>query len=438
MKVSYSRRAFLCLASLTGLCLWLTTISRWDYKIIDFKLNPLNLFTRGREEPINQIERLTYLSLSQFFNVATSVSRSVTGSIYQPMEGYRSPCWMEELPANYRLNNASRLQRAMRDIRLFMQPKLSETDAHYEGMRSRGIKVRMRCMPALYLGGIYKGGTADMYASLTSHHMIVEPVTKEPLWYLWGTGKMSPLHFEDYLDLMAVSAERIWAKLNGSTPNPYMTLDATSPLMHMYSRWKGLPWNRGSKEPVLTIANHLRLINPKSKVIFLLREPSAWVTSCYNYFSHLYHPPSDDDLHRRVQGDIDAFQTCAAAGGSTRECVYAGNADRCSLLNSMYVIYVGDWIQVFGQDCVLPVKSEDYYANRTAVLDKITTFLQLPPFTKADTENIARREVINKTNRKVAMLERTQKMVKGFMKKWNSELSVLLKQSGIPWSSWDK
>jgi hypothetical protein len=48
-----------------------------------------------------------------------------------------------------------------------------------------------------------------------------------------------------------------------------------------------------------------------------------------------------------------------------------------TLRASMYSVFLKDWIKVFKRENVLVIKSEDYYANRTATLNEIYTFIGL-------------------------------------------------------------
>ena len=88
-------------------------------------------------------------------------------------------------------------------------------------------------MPGLIIGGVYKGGTTDLYEAVTSHPMVVAPVLKEPLWDLWRFGKLSPVSLEDYIGLYDVIVEQIRNMTSSDDVAGYVTMDGSSTLLQL-------------------------------------------------------------------------------------------------------------------------------------------------------------------------------------------------------------
>ena len=53
----------------------------------------------------------------------------------------------------------------------------------YEKWQGMG-KVRIRCLPYVFLAGITKSGTTDLHGALVRHPNISKACAKEPEW--WG------------------------------------------------------------------------------------------------------------------------------------------------------------------------------------------------------------------------------------------------------------
>ena len=345
--------------------------------------------------------------------------QTVAGHVYwgDTLKEYRSPCWREPVLDPFNNRYWTFLYQGWAPLRVGMTSVMD---------RSRGMKSRLRCLPAVYLGGIYKGGTTDLYYWLSQHPLLYPSMLKEPLWHLWNTGKMAPVAFTDYIglfDLAALEIENVTVNTVDGITHPGLAFDATAGLIHMYRYWQQLPWNRNATEPRLFIADHIKLINPNAKVIFMLREPVSWLESCYNYLHANYPRFSPEDLHSRVTTDLENFHQCSAAGGSLNACVYNHNSDNCSVLNSLYYVPVSNWMNTFDRKQILIRRSEDYYRDRNAVLGEIYEFLDVgqPRINDNDVTQIK-----NKSKYRISMLNETKRTVSQFMYKWNIKLSELL------------
>ena len=62
-----------------------------------------------------------------------------------------------------------------------LQGQLNGSESNY--YTKEGDVVKMRCLPYVYLVGVTKAGTTDLYSKLLHHPDIVEPSMKEPMWF---------------------------------------------------------------------------------------------------------------------------------------------------------------------------------------------------------------------------------------------------------------
>ena len=295
----------------------------------------------------------------------------------------------------------------------------------------------MRCLPGFYIGGIYKGGTTDLFYHLSRHPLVFPGMCKEPLWDLWNTGSMAPFTINDYIGLFDSAALQIQNLTNSqgkSENNRGLTFEATSVLLHMYRNWKVLPWNRDKEEPVLTIADHLKVMNPNAKFIFLLRDPVSWLESCYNFFRYNYQTQgnfSAEDVHVRVETDINSFTLCQNKGGFLNKCVYSYNADNCSILNALYYAPIKRWITTIGQEKVLSINSANYFHDRRKTLDIILQFLQLPSELYPINNVVNKAPILNKRKHFVELQAKTKRLINSFMNEWNIKLADLTKDESF-------
>ena len=353
-------------------------------------------------------------------------SRTRRGLNWSDVRGdYRSPCWMEAIPHSFNPFQ-NRYWTFLYPDRVELNQSMTSLQKRMNHRISKGMTSRIRCLPAVFIGGMNKAGTTDLFDSLSRHPYLFPCMLKEPLWNLWQTGKMAPIDISDYIglfDLAASQIEHFAVNSHNGISHPGLTLESTSVLLHMYRYWQQLPWNKNATEPRLFIADHFKIVNPNAKFIFLLREPVSWLESCYNYYYLNYQHFSPEDLHSRVTTDLENFHYCSAAGGSLNACVYNYNSDNCSVLNSLYYAPVRNWMNTFDRRQIFVGRAEDYYKNRQTVLSDIYNFLGIPQVIEHNVDKMA---VKNKSRHKIPMLKKTKQIVSQFMHRWNLKLSELL------------
>ena len=328
----------------------------------------------------DQRKDLAVSTLRYFYQTENGVDEYMAMVTQNQLPDYHSPCWKEDVnPSSMPFRNRYWTS-LYHGIKILRSPLTSVQEA-LEGQLSRGVTSRLRCLPAVYLAGVYKSGTTDLFDTLSSHPRIFPGMMKESMLHFWHKGRMAPVGLSDYIGLFDLAALRIENQTvitNGRLVHPGLTIEGSPFLFHMYRNWKSLPWNENATEPRVFMADHIKVINPRAKVIFILRNPITWLESCYNHINRNFTPFSSEDLHSRVARDISNFERCSEMGGSLTQCVYNYNTDSCSVLNALYFAHIHIWMQRFDRRQLCIVRAETYYGNRHTALDAIFDFLNIP------------------------------------------------------------
>ena len=382
-----------------------------------------------------RLEELTMATLNQsFFNPQPSLSRSVKGSMRSPLQ-FRTPCWVERYPKDY-YPAENKFVTDTKDGLLYIG---NFVDLHNKRVerKSKGVTSHMRCLPAFYIAGVYKGGSTDLSEVLGQHPDIIEPLKKEPLLSLWRQ-QGTKFGFEDYLQVLDISAEEITELLEKkkywNDAVSQLIYDGTVTLLHSYVNWEKQPWNVGHSEPQLIIAHHLKVINPRAKYIFMLRNPPDWLESCFNYYSgKAYHNDTVNSFHNRTVNDISSFNKCLKDTQNVKRCAYTNNKAPCSIVNALYYVYLKQWLGIIAQHHILVIKSEDYFKSRLTQLKNIFKFLDMKEMIENDNFMVRHAKPKNKHRHVFKFSKETRDMVDGFVKPWNEKLALLLNDTRYLW-----
>ena len=384
-----------------------------------------------------RLEELTMATLNQsFFNPQPSLSRSVNGSMRSPLQ-FRTPCWVERYSKDYYPTENNYVHATNKHGLLYVG---NFADLHKKliNRKSKGVTSHMRCLPAFYIAGVYKGGSTDLSEVLEQHPDIIEPLMKEPLLSLWRQQGNSKFGFEDYLQALDISAEEITEFLEKKKYRKKavskLIYDGTVTLLHSYVNWENQPWNAGHSEPQLIIAHHLKVINPRAKYIFMLRNPNDWLESCFNYYSGMgYYNDTVNSFHNRTANDISSFNNCLKDTQNVKRCAYTNNKAHCSIMNSLYYVYLKQWLGIIAQHHILVIKSEDYFKSRVPQLNKIFKFLDMKEMIENDNFMVRHAKTKNKNRHVLKLSKETRDMVNQFVKPWNEKLSLLLNDTRYLW-----
>lgn len=212
--------------------------------------------------------------------------------------------------------------------------------------------------PDFVIGGLCKCGTTSLYQYLTTHPQVLTAADKE-IYY-----------FSHYLNRGL---------------NWY--------LAHFPSVQDSNTYTLGEATPLyLAVANPEEVIKlfPKIKLIFLLRNPTErTISSFYQGQAIGVGQYSLEDMVAIAleQAQNLSIQEFFDSGGKLLSNYSLNQISLVHLLPSIYIYMIRKWMNVFPKEQILILKSEDLYANPSAVLSQSYRFLELPNYDLSDYQN---------------------------------------------------
>ncbi|KAL8618478.1 hypothetical protein ACOMHN_049895 [Nucella lapillus] len=306
--------------------------------------------------------------------------------------------------------------------------------------------TRLRCMPYFYIIGASKSATNDLFSRLLSHPNI-RSTRKEVHWFnrlrtlgaglRWYTSEFNSVSKEIHGEITSSGSSK---NVIGVMSQDYLS-DA-----HVWEHFTG---NQGCLEPRITIANHIRYVNPKAKIIINLRNPIQRVYSTYLYIpvysTYLYKAaahetlkdPSTQKLNENVARAVQAYKNCLKAM-PVRVCVYNRTLSRMhpvDIVSGAYAPFVEDWMRTFGSEQIKVVRFEDYSKDMATAVKDIVKFLDLPEFSDNEFGQMKSmpKPVQNVFYRMGPIQNRTVKMLRDFYLHFNTRLSKILKDDKFMW-----
>jgi hypothetical protein len=229
-------------------------------------------------------------------------------------------------------------------------------------------------LPSFFIIGERKCGTSSLYRYLVAHPNVLPGKVKEPdlfskPWWkvLWGFSKYKAL-------FPAVNAsgniELNWPELDdkGQLYNETVTIE----------RKEGVNYITGEASVNTFYYANPQLVKkllPGVKIILMLREPAERAFSHYR-------------MHERFKKEGRKSMVRTSFEADIREEVRKINQGEDSLFlgPSIYVKKLPQWLNIFGKDRLMIIRSEDLKAPATAslVMKEVFDFLALPPFEMGD------------------------------------------------------
>ena len=314
------------------------------------------------------------------------------------------------------------------------------------------------CVPYVFLIGVTKSGTTDLYKLLQSHALI-EPQSrkKEPHFldrtrrgrsYRMNQPPLSrPMSFTfyanngDYRKFLM----QTYRKVKGATVLFHgITMDASPSYIWDNEFWE--TFHPGYKEPPVTNADTLALINPNAKIIIALRDPISRMRSAYQFFcvkvvKTVYQcdtPISPEKYHTLVAEAVERFNNCLI-NNTVRGCTYSTDTHQLAthLYASIYHVYIADFLKVFPPEQLFIFKMEDRIKDPVTTAMKLCDFLEVPRFPQELINNLTRRDVENKmldSQKLEYVLPETTSLLEDFFKPHLRDLVTLLGDEKWYWN----
>ncbi|KAL4219800.1 hypothetical protein ACF0H5_020212 [Mactra antiquata] len=325
-------------------------------------------------------------------------------------------------------------------------------DRSYKNPCWRKADGRLRCLPYMYLIGVAKCGTTDLFSRITMHPDFVAPVVKEPNW-------LSSKRFWEHQSLDYYTAaffSPITKTLeNDKTKqkrNRLITGEASINTITGAHAWQNLGNNVGEDAPVENNPEYIYHLYNETRILINIRNPVDRLWSEYLAFSR-NTVLSPEKFHSIVEKSIKLYNDCTAKR-SLRSCIYDRSLWNYASLNDtevviygtrpcrvipidivmlqrgIYHVYIQDYQKVFRKDHILIQRLEDISKDPQTSLEHTYNFLGLRPLKKNQMQYILNANVKNSNPRGHGsvgtMLQKTQHMLYQFYKPHNEKLVELL------------
>lgn len=294
---------------------------------------------------------------------------------------------------------------------------------HYKNPCWRDSSDVFTCLPKVYLAGMPKCGSTDLYSKLVWHPQLVGMHVKENhYWPRLRLGKHTghlnkeiakPTEFRYYLGLMKPATVQI------ELDEKMISIDGTQSLL-----WDMRDWEErypGLAEPPFTNADLIRDVTPQAKVLVVLRNP---VDRLYSDFLYFRQGRNAAMFHEAVVTEVGRLNTCLETN-TLRTCCYGRDNDPEIRLNlGLYYCYVKEWYNVLDLHVVT---LEEYSKQPLPVLLRLYSWLELAEPNVAELEQYIKSSKRRNTNEAPeGMSKETRVMLEEFYRPYNKLLATLL------------
>jgi len=296
-------------------------------------------------------------------------------------------------------------------------------------------RTEIACLPAVFLAGMPKCGTSDLWSSLTEHPLLIRGRSKEPHYWSRFFHDSSTLYYSRKLNSSAVLQEGI--EVSGQCHHNSLTVDGSASTF-----WDSR--KRGSE----MIPQIIHRVLPNAKIIVILRDPVERIYSEYLYF-HPNKSKNADTFHDVIQATVLSFEECSKKY-STYDCTHNTTMRRqtqthkiaytsARLFVGMYHIYLQDWLKYYPRSSLHFLRLEDYSKNRIRELDKVSAFINIEPSFSAVLHDRPQRSKVHVNARDSQssqlgdMHAETRTLLQQFYAPFNRQLSQMLGSDAYKW-----
>ncbi|XP_071812902.1 carbohydrate sulfotransferase 15-like isoform X2 [Apostichopus japonicus] len=314
--------------------------------------------------------------------------------------------------------------------------------------------TELQCVPYFYQLGSFKCGTTDVWDKLVQHPDVL-PVAKEPHWWAWRrfgymltpiheelvrktrrkTGQGNDHSIQWYLNLFRIQAVEQVKK------NPRLVFGDAS-ISNLWGLgiydWEELFTNE--TDPPVFLADVIHAIQPKAKIIAILRDPveKLWTTYMLEQWKKMVSPQTFHAHFKRLTKEslqcesINSPLYCAFMYGTTAD-ISLNNM----LYQGVFYLYLQQWVDVFGLENIHVMRLEDWIKDPITELEEAFKYLELDPLPHDVLSSIVNRSTKNVNERakrkNFTMLASTRRELQDFYRPWNQRLADLLKNQKFTW-----
>ena len=297
-----------------------------------------------------------------------------------------------------------------------------------------------QCLASVYLAGMPKCGTTDLFDKLMWHPQLTEQshrpkaTDSQKEYFYWSRLRIGrpewfqakpkgPVHKQLFSQFLAgTGSEKV--KNNKET----RIVDGTPSLL-----WDLRGWETrypGLDEPPYNNADLIYAVTPESKILALVRNPTERLYSEYLYFSTAGRDRTPQQFHLEVVVELKKFNSCLEKKTLKNCCYSSEHSLRLRIALGVYVCFISDFLDVFGGN-LLTITLNEYYSHPIETLTNIFYHIGVTKPNLEDLENFIKNSKTSNVNkieklRIGDMLNETKKLLDEFYSPYNSKLSKLL------------
>ncbi|XP_067654069.1 carbohydrate sulfotransferase 15-like [Haliotis asinina] len=322
------------------------------------------------------------------------------------------------------LDDKMRTMYEMHDLFRFKRPEFLSN--YKNPCWRRENSSQLLCLPYFYVVGFPKCGSTFTFSTIVGHPEVAKPQYKETQWISRRRFDGSS-NLEEFLDMFS-SATRLIEKNVVTDPNTgkqyhhMITGEGSPSTVWENSHWRYLPGNYNCTEPRVLNPHYIYHLNPDTRIIIVIRNPTDMRISEYNFFNR--HHPTAEQFHKDMVDGIEKFENCRSSF-SLRTCAYNNN-EKLRTPIALYHVFISDWMRVFPREQILLVRLEDTHQDPHSSFSNIFEFLGLSHVSRLELQTIMSRSRMNLRKKAFTAKNETRRILDDFFKPHNIQLAKLL------------
>lgn len=297
----------------------------------------------------------------------------------------------------------------------------------------------LRCLPYVFVIGVKKCGTSDLFYRLSLHPDFIRPGFKEAQWF--ARGRFKRPSYDDinrYVDMFSKAAFQILENSskgkNGTLHNYiHVTGEGSPSNLHLNTHWKNLPGNENLDEPRYVILDYIQHFIPSAKLIMTFRDP---VDRLYSDYYHEYgslmktNRPNPRQFHKVVSEGVKLYQDCFKRR-SVRSCVYEPSLyakTKVQIQLGIYYIFWQELLRLFPRDQILVLQNENL-RDKENTMRRVYEFLGLRKLSDDEMDVVVNRKETYTRRQSFKdqgpMLNETLQILTDFYRPFNKKMAEL-------------